>query len=185
MRGYVAISSLFVFSVGCAASEPEPAIGPVLATPPRAQETAPVVAEQPINAPDDIYAGVEETTAVVEGLCFLDAPGVTAQVAPFDDGVGLAVTSDHVDRLRADARILAERLTSFSPPDDERVFVAGSDEPVAPADASPIEVSIEVQDAPGGVMFVVVPDDPRRAGELMRRLSADANTLGSGACDGE
>jgi hypothetical protein len=187
MRGFVAISGFLLFSMGCGARERAPTIGPALATSPRPVATLESIEAEKPQDPTDIYAGVEATSVVVEGLCFLEAPGITAQVAPFDEGVGLAITSDHVDRLRADARLLAERVTSFPPPvEDERVFVAGSDdEDAPPASLTPIPVSIEVQDAPGGVMFVIVPDEPRRAGELMRRLNRDAEMLANGACPTE
>lgn len=196
MRGTPALTGISLFLFGCAAHEVEPAIGPPLPPAPAAVpiEATPGVAEEPTpsvgvadepaleadaeeNEPIDIYARSEALRLAVEGLCFFDAPAVTAQVAPFDGGVGLAITSDQVERLRGDAQLFAEAITAFDPPEHERVLVAGSDEtPEA------INVSIEVQEAPGGVMFVIVPDDPRRAGELMRRLQRDAETLASGAC---
>lgn len=144
-------------------------------TPPAVIEDEPEdVAEVPA---DDPYAAAEAEAAVQEGWCFLASPGIQAQTAAFDGGVGVVITSEHVDRLRADARVFAENNTTIEPLRDPRLPVAD-----VPVEEDEIAVTIGVQDAPGGVLLLLVPDDPDRVGELTRRISHDLATLNE-RCD--
>ena len=204
-------------SLGCA-STPErqteaPRPAGVAAAHPVGLVAAPLA---PLESPEqassgDLYAEAEVTIAAEEGFCFLASPALTVNVAPFDGGIGLMVSSAHPERLRDEARILAGGLSAVMPigaegPGDglqdalepgvagERQLVAGIDEESEEYEGEedggeqgrdgedPIALSVEVQETPDGAMLVLVPKDPQKTAALMRRVQHDVAALRDGTC---